>query len=366
MKRTIMFAAIALLFQTSFCYALTIEKTPSPNSVVPLGNDSNRDKMFFPGKKATESIYMNAYFTIYKDLISDGGKFTSDELSDVIDYYMSNENLAKNMDSYGTRSNERISDILKRAGVNLGAGDYCYIAYSFNTEICCVDVTSNPDECYLDSVCQGDKCVENGGRGCYMTSSAYGGPCCVDYTVPYGYCYLKSGCDGDICADQSNPTPPPTSIPASSSASGCGAFICGDMICDASFPYDSMYDEAEPGSACCCEQDCRIPCSSSSTITPVVAPTTTIPSPAYIPFSFQDNSSGYITSSIYGDSCCVDSTLPYGYCYANSVFQDGLCIDKEPSCYMTSSIYGGPCCTDATLPLGYCYVGSICQKGVCV
>jgi hypothetical protein len=173
MKRMIMFAAIALLLQASFCAALPIEKAPSHYSIAPLGNESNQTNMFFSGKKATESIYMNAYFTIYKDIISGEDRFTSEELSDVIDYYMSNENLQKNLDSSGTRSNERIGEILKRAGANFGAGDYCYMAYSINSEICCVDASSNPDECYTASVCQGGKCVENGGSGCYMLRRLY-------------------------------------------------------------------------------------------------------------------------------------------------------------------------------------------------
>jgi hypothetical protein len=363
-----MFAAIALLLQAAFCAALPIEKAPSSDSVARLGNESGGRNMFFSGKKATEAIYMNAYSAIYKDIISGEERFTSDELSDVIDYYMSNENLQKNLDSPGTRSNKRIGDILKRAGANFGAGDYCYMAYSAYSEICCVDATSKPDECYLDSLCQGGKCVENEGSGCYMTSSVYDEPCCVDYTVPYGYCYLQSLCDGDLCVEQPNPTPSPSPspspTPSPSPAPGCGAFVCGNMLCEAFFPYDPVYDEAEPGSACCCEQDCQIPCSSSSTTTS--AATTTLPNPTPTPSPTPGNSSCYITSSIYGEECCVDPTLPPGFCYLSSVCRDGMCVDRETTCYMTSSIYGGPCCVDSTLPPGYCYADSACQNGVCV
>ena len=361
MKRTIIFAAIALLLHASFCSALPVENPPSFGSVARLGNESGGHNIFFSGKKVTEAVYMKAYFTIYKDMVSGEGKFTSDELSDVIDYYMSNENLAKNVNSPGARSNESISEILKKAGANFGAGDYCYMAYSADSDLCCVDATSNPEECYTNSVCQGGKCVENGGSGCYMTSSVNGEPCCVDYTVPFGYCYLESVCDQDICVDQSNSTTT-TTLPPSP---GCSAFVCGDNICDASFPYDPAYDEAEPSSACCCEQDCWIPCSSNST-TSTSATTTTLPTPTPTPSPTPDNSSCFISSSIYGEPCCVDSTLPPGYCYLDSVCQDGMCVDEQTTCYMTSSIWGGPCCVDSTMPPGYCYSGSSCQDGVCV
>ena len=359
----IMFAAI-LFLQASFCTALPLEQSPSHDSVARLGNASSRENMFFSGKKVTESIYMNAYFTIYQDMISGEGKFTSDELTDVIDYYMSNDNLQKNLNSLGARSNERISDILKKAGANYGAGDYCYMAYSANSQICCVDASSNPDECYPATVCQGGKCEENGGSGCYMTSSALGEPCCFDYTVPLGYCYLQNVCDGDLCVDEPNPIPSTTTTLTPSPPLGCGAFICGNNICDASYPYDPAYDEAESGSACCCEQDCGIPCSSGPTSTSA-ATTTTLPVPTPTPTPAPDNSSCNIISSIYGEPCCVDSSLSSGYCYLNSVCQDGLCVDQPTTSYVTSSIYGGPCCVDASLPPGYCYADSKSQNGVC-
>lgn len=358
-----MFAAIALLLQAAFCTSLLVEKTPSSDSVATLGNNSNGSSIFFSGKKATEAIYMNAYFTIYKDMISGDGRFSSDELSDVIDYYMSNENLQKNLDSPGSRSNERIRDILKRAGANFGPGDYCYMAYTVNSEICCVDATSDPDECFLESICQGDRCVETGGSGCYMTLSVHDEPCCVDYMVADGYCYLESVCEDDICVDQ-NTTPTPTPTPAPTPAPGCGAFTCGNDLCEAYFPYDPAYDESEPGSACCCELDCWVPCSANSTTTTAATTTTTLYTPT--PTPTPDNSSCYITSSIYGEPCCVDPTLPFGYCYLNSVCENGMCVDQQTTCYMTTSIYGDPCCVDSNLPPGYCYAGSSCQNGVCV
>jgi hypothetical protein len=50
----------------------------------------------------------------------------------------------------------------------------------------------------------------------------------------------------------------------------------------------------------------------------------------------------------------------------NSVCQDGLCVDQPTTSYVTSSIFGGSCCVDATLPPGYCYADSKSQDGVCV
>lgn len=188
-----------------------------------------------------------------------------------------------------------------------------------------------------------------------MTNSIDGWACCVDYTAPDGYCYLESVCDGDMCVDSPGPVPTPAPTP------GCSAFTCGNSVCEAYFPYDPAYDEAQPGSACCCERDCQIQCTPGSTTTFPVT-TTTFPGPVPTP----DNSSCYMTSSIYGEPCCADPTLPPGYCYLNSACQDGICVDEEISCYITASTYGDPCCVDASLPPGYCYMDGACQNGACV
>jgi len=119
---------------------------------------------------------MNAYFTIYQDIISGGGRFTPDELSDVIDYYVSSDDLLSGLDSLGTKSGEQMGEILRKAGVDFQAGDYCYMAYSVDRELCCVDATSSPGECYLASACQGGRCMDNSGGGCYMACLQPGRP----------------------------------------------------------------------------------------------------------------------------------------------------------------------------------------------
>jgi len=308
---------------------------------------------------------MNAYFTIYQDIISGGGRFTPDELSDVIDYYVSSDDLLSGLDSLGTKSGEQMGEILRKAGVDFQAGDYCYMAYSVDRELCCVDATSSPGECYLASACQGGRCMDNSGGGCYMALSAAGETCCVDYTLPIGYCYPGSVCGGDVCVEQPGPGPMPTPAQTPAPAPGCSVFTCGDGICECYFPYNPVYDEAEPESACCCERDCGISCSGNGSTT--YPATTTMPLPPVpTPTATPVNSSCYMTSSIYKEPCCVDHTLPQGYCYTGSVCQDGMCVDQQAACYMTTSVYGQPCCVDAGIPPGYCYQGSSCQSGVCV
>jgi len=115
---------------------------------------------------------------------------------------------------------------------------------------------------------------------------------------------------------------------------GCSVFTCGDGICECYFPYNPVYDEAEPESACCCERDCGISCSGNGSTT--YPATTTMPLPPVpTPTATPVNSSCYMTSSIYKEPCCVDYTLPQGYCYTGSVCQDGMCVDQQAACYMT-------------------------------
>ena len=424
----ILFAAIVLFLSAYFSLALPGKDAAGTQSIAKIGSGNNASGMYFSGKKLTEGVYMNAYLTVYEDIVSGGDKYTPGELSDMIDYYVSNENLAVNLSSKGSRSNESIGDILKKTGTDLGPGGYfCYMAFSTSSEVCCVDATSNPNECYVDSACQADKCVPNSGSGCYMATSIYGEQCCVDYTAPPGYCYVGSVCQGDLCIDQT-PTPTPSPSPTPSPAQDCSAFVCGDGICDASFPYDPSIDEANPASLCCCELDCGIPCSSNVTTTSSTTSTTLSPNPTPTPspspspapgcgplvcgnliceYVFQYNSSFdesdssspccceqdcgipcnpnptpspspsptpspsvnqscSMVSSIYGEPCCVDASLPQGYCYLDSICQGDWCVDQQRACYMTTSRYGMPCCVDSSVPSGYCYLDSACWDGVCV
>ncbi len=415
----ILFAAVVLFLSAYFSLALPGKDYAGDQSIKKLGGGVNVSGMYFSGKKLADGIYMNAYMTIYEDIVSGGGKYTAGELSDLIDYYVSSEDLAANLSFRGSRSNESIGDILKKAGVDMGeGGDFCYMSFSVDSGVCCVDATSNAGECYGDSACQVGRCVPNSGSGCYMASSAYGEQCCVDYTTPSGHCYTGSVCQGDLCVDQI-PSGTATTIP--SPASGCSVFVCGDGICDASSPYDPSFDEANPVSSCCCERDCGITCFSNVTVTSSAPSTTLPPSPTstispstgcgplvcgnlVCEYVFQYNSSYdesdpnnpccceqdcgipcnpnpspspttmlspavnqscSMVSSIYGGSCCVDASVPSGFCYLDSVCQNDWCVDQQRTCHMTSSIYGVPCCVDSSVPLGYCYLGSACKGGVC-
>ncbi len=393
-------AAFVLFLAASFSSALPDTEAAGSPSVVQLGSGNNASNMYFSGRKLTEDIYMNAYLAIYKDIVSGGGKYTPGELSDVIDYYVSNENLASNLSSRGERSDEAIGDILKKAGADIGWGS-CYMARSVDSEVCCVDDTSTPGYCFVDSVCQGGKCVPNSGSGCYMTVSRHGKPCCVDYTVSHGYCYLDSVCLGDLCVDNSTNGTTTTTTPAPTTTlgpnPGCRWMVCGNMYCEAVFPYNPYLDEANPLSPCCCEQDCGFPCSSNTTTTTtsIVTTTTTISSTTTTISGTTTSSSGTTTTLsrgcwplVCGDWLCEymvrdpsrDESDPYSRCCCEedcgipcssnatttTTISSTTTTAVNQSCSMTTSIYGEPCCVDASIWPGYCYLNSVCQDGWCV
>jgi len=104
------------------CGALPKQGAGVPASVSRLGNSTEWGGGYFSGRAAVEGIYMNAYFTIYQDIISGGGRFTPDELSDVIDYYVSSDDLLSGLDSLGTKSGEQMGEILRKAGVDFRRG----------------------------------------------------------------------------------------------------------------------------------------------------------------------------------------------------------------------------------------------------
>jgi len=69
----------------------------------------------------TEDDYMKSYFSIYKSYIS-GNDTSKDELIDVIDYYLSNEDIGNNLYYVGTNSNRMIGSILADSGTVFDCG----------------------------------------------------------------------------------------------------------------------------------------------------------------------------------------------------------------------------------------------------
>jgi len=72
-------------------------------------------------EKITEDDYMNAYFSIYKSYIS-GNDTSKGELMDVIDYYLSADDLADTLYYVGPNSNKMIGSILADAGTVFDCG----------------------------------------------------------------------------------------------------------------------------------------------------------------------------------------------------------------------------------------------------
>jgi hypothetical protein len=69
----------------------------------------------------TEDDYMKAYFSVYKSYIS-GNDASKGELIDVIDYYLTTDDLADNLYYVGSNSNKMIGSILADAGTVFDCG----------------------------------------------------------------------------------------------------------------------------------------------------------------------------------------------------------------------------------------------------
>jgi hypothetical protein len=302
MNRIVFFAFILLLFIPL--------SNASSNEAVPLKYSG---KQVTPGtygdKTVAEYDYLNAYFLVYKDVISDRGNFNKSELIDIVSYYSSanGRDLSYNLDYKGP-SGKTIGDILQRAGVKMGRRfGYCYMAMSINLL-----------------------------------------PCCVDKTLPPGYCYERKTCERGRCVD----------------SGGCSGFVCGDGWCD--------WEESDPSNACCCEQDCGIPCGGSTTTMPPATTTsggvtTTTPPSGYCVLP-----DGSTVPWICGDSICDMTGWPYWYLSENIPFGPCCCeIDCGIPCF------GGPYTTTTTsvtttsMPTGECVLpdGSsvpwVCGDGGC-
>ena len=70
----------------------------------------------------TNDEYLNAYFVIYTDYLGQEGKFTKEELQDIIYYYITNEDLSTCLNKFGPNSNKMIGTILADAGVGFDCG----------------------------------------------------------------------------------------------------------------------------------------------------------------------------------------------------------------------------------------------------
>jgi hypothetical protein len=257
----------------------------------------------------TEYDYLEAYFAVYKDIIIDDGRFNETELNDLVSYYSSAKgmDLSYNLDYKGPASGKTIGNILERAGVKMGRR----MGY------------------------------------CYMTMSINMLPCCVDKTLPPGYCYERKTCENGQCVD----------------AGDCTGFVCGDGWCD--------WEESDPSSACCCEQDCGIPCGGSTTTIPPVTTTsgvttTTTPSGNCV---LPDGSS---VPWICGDNICDMIGWPYWYLSENVPFGPCCCeVDCGVACSGGPSTTTTTSVTTTTIPSGSCTfpdgspVPWVCGDGGC-
>jgi len=78
--------------------------------------------------------YISAYLAIYKDYLLGGGKFTKNELLDVIDCYFSEKNLDNCANKVGERSAVPIGYLIAKAGTV-----YCHSGWACANpgETCC-------------------------------------------------------------------------------------------------------------------------------------------------------------------------------------------------------------------------------------
>ena len=69
-------------------------------------------------EKLSEDQFVQAYFNMYGDYLSGTRNVSKDELNDVIDYYMTTDDIAKNLHDVGPSSGEMVGSILADTGVD--------------------------------------------------------------------------------------------------------------------------------------------------------------------------------------------------------------------------------------------------------
>lgn len=138
--------------------------------------------------------YMNAYFVMYADYLSDSKKFTQDELLDVVRYYLTTEDLAGNLYKRGDKSGEMIGNILVKAGVNFECGTCDASLLGMK---CCIYRADNVPAAY--------ECVGNEVLGVETYSWVEMWQC------TFGCCGVKCCLDSSGNSAPASTTPPTTS-----------------------------------------------------------------------------------------------------------------------------------------------------------
>ena len=345
--------------------------------------DNNTNANYFKDKTISTEEYNRVYFVIYQDRVTKGTKFSDNELSDIIDYFKSNEkDLSGNLYTKGSKSNEIIGTILMRAGANFGTtsrgtGGGCYMWTDVDGNSCCHDDTNWPGYCYTGEICDTSTgfCKDTGGT----TTTSGGGTTttlninkCTDgtllgqcSTVKPGYrCTQYGGLPvlvwDNTCHGGATTTSVAISCPQACGNGGWPFWSCAFSTCISPAVSMNTGSCAGYGSGTCC-------CSNTGSTTS----TTTPPSSNCMD---SGNTAGYLCS---GTTGCIGKNNP-GNCYIDQCKNDhmfvyrcdgsGNCVDKGYNCGTGACADSTKCltldrCDKACMDKGYKYYN--CDYNTC-
>ena len=339
----------------------------------------NSDANYFKDKTISTEEYNRVYFIIYQDRVAKGTKFTDNELTDIIDYFKSNEKaLSGKLYTKGSKSNEIIGTILMNAGANFGNAPT-------GTGLCtdhddCSQTCNTYCPAHRFGCCDGcniGQCV-NGVCQCQVSTTYCG-------TKPnYQVGSLCTGGGTTTCTDHDDCSQTCSSqCPAGvyGCCSGCdiGQCVSGTCQCVRSESYCANNPAYQVWAQC-----------TSATTTPP----TTLGGGCTGHDECSQTCSSQCPAGVYGccDGCqigqCVQGTCKcqtsQSYCGNSPTYQVGTqCNGGGTTNWCYDAIGEGQvCCVDQNVPNGYCWAnkkcdtstntcvaggggGAVCGNGIC-
>jgi len=217
--------------------------------------DGYADANYFLDKTITADEYNRVYFVIYNDRISKEGKFTDEELTDIVDYFKSmkdGKDLSDGLYTTGPKSNEVIGAILLRGGAVFGTKSgppqavyWCKDGTYNDNQPCCQNQNNDPGYCWPNMRCnQATQLCEDILGGCTKNSECPAGQVCVD-----GECIVKDCSDHDQCS-QACTTQCPYGVFGCCDGCLIGQCSNGRCICQESTNYCGNSPRYQVGTEC--------------------------------------------------------------------------------------------------------------------
>ena len=312
--------------------------------------------------EVSETDYMHAYFTLYDDYLTGGGRFSKGELMDLVEYYLSTEDVSSDLNHVGRNSGKTIGTILSETEAWGEACKDCCAPGQLQCTVLCAPggatmISGNQEisSCSYDgqtirimrgastqsSDCPGAKCL--GGLGGGVTT-----PPETTYQLPTPTTQQPTTSTSPAPTSTPTTSSPPTSTPIS--------ITCYDLTpigqCSVySIGYKCASDGKGDGTLV---EDPN--CAQGSTTAPTNRQTT----PSNTPYRFYCTDGTYLCrcSGYYIGFRCVSDNVGGG-----TLERDPACSTQAPTTKPSTTTTTPPdiTCSDGT-PLGQCSSHSIVYR----